>query len=64
MDQYPTTIEIRRRLIGWKLFVTMRIEDANDLAVNLDRVGNPDAAVERVVDALGNCGLSRTRQTS
>jgi hypothetical protein len=56
-------IELGRRLISGKRFVTMRVEDANDLTVNFNCVRDPDATVESVVDTLGDGGLSGARQT-
>ena len=42
--------------------MTVRIEDANDLAVDLDGVRNPDCPRQGAVDALGDGGLSGAGQ--
>ena len=60
--QNPAAVVVGRRHVVGRGPVVVRVEDADDLAVNLDGEGNPDVAGQARVDALGDGRLARARR--
>ena len=58
LDLDPATIVLDDRLPFSDRSMTVSVEDADDVAVYFNRVGNPDRAKQRGVHAFRNCRLS------
>ena len=56
-------IVFNRSFISGHHLVAVRVEDSNDLPVDLDRVRDPDASGQRIVNTFGDGSLSGARES-